>query len=51
MWEEVIADKKTHEDKVIHKTLKIHLKWCILYHQIKLQVFPKCPNIQKLPQD
>jgi hypothetical protein len=39
MREKVIANKKAHEDKVIHNTFNVHHKWWILYDNIMLQIF------------
>lgn len=48
MWQEIIANKETHEDEIIHNTFEINLEWRVRNCHLMLQILPKSPDVEKL---
>lgn len=48
MRQKIIADKKTHEDEVIHNAFKVDLKLNIRNSHLIFQILSQGPNVEKL---
>lgn len=45
MWKKVIANEKTKQDKIVHHSFKINIKWRVGNVQLILQIFSQYPNV------